>query len=256
MDDLKREEIEIAALDGVASAITVFTKDHVPLAPVLVCMPAMGVPARYYEPLAEPIVKEGWRFVTADLRGVGLSSIRVRRGVSFGYHEMVSFDWPAVVLKAQALFPGAPVYLLGHSLGGQLSVLFLAANPGAASGLILVAAPSVHWRGWDPPPELRRPGCNPGGMCRGKAPRVFPGTQARFRGDGSPWDDLRLGQAGTDGSVRASGERNRLRTADLGHGGPRPGLLLRGRFSLAGKGRREPPVKNAPGPDHARHPRG
>ena len=148
---MKQEQIDITALDGSASKITVFTADHAAKAPVLICMPAMGTAARFYEPLALPILREGWRFVTADLRGVGLSAVRVKRGVSFGYGDMVGSDWPAVVQKAQALFPGAPVYLLGHSLGGQLSALYLAANPAAAAGLILVAAPSVHWRGWDAP---------------------------------------------------------------------------------------------------------
>ena len=148
---MQQEQIDITAADGASSRITVFTADHAPGAPVLVCMPAMGTAARFYEPLAEPIVREGWRFVTADLRGVGLSAVRVKRGVGFGYREMVESDWPAVVQKARALFPGAPVYLLGHSLGGQLSCLYLAANPEAVAGLILVAAPSVHWRGWDAP---------------------------------------------------------------------------------------------------------
>ena len=148
---MKQEQIDITALDGAASKITVFTADHAPEAPVLICMPAMGTAARFYEPLALPILREGWRFVTADLRGVGLSAVRVKRGVVFGYREMVESDWPAVVRKTREMFPGAPVYLLGHSLGGQLSALYLAENPGAVAGLILVAAPSVHWRGWDAP---------------------------------------------------------------------------------------------------------
>jgi len=154
MHDMKRQEIDITAKDGAASKITVFEAAPAPSAPVMVCMPAMGVAAKFYEPLAQPILQEGWRFVTADLRGNGLSALRVKKGVSFGYAEMVGFDWPAVVEKAKAIFPEAPVYLLGHSLGGQLSALYLAANPGAASGLILVAAPSVHWRGWDFPLSL------------------------------------------------------------------------------------------------------
>lgn len=148
---MKQEQIDVTAADGAASKITVFTADHAPDAPVLICMPAMGTAARFYEPLAEPIVREGWRFVTADLRGVGLSAVRVKRGGVFGYREMVESDWPAVVRKTREMFPGAPVYLLGHSLGGQLSALYLAENPGAVAGLILVAAPSVHWRGWDAP---------------------------------------------------------------------------------------------------------
>lgn len=182
MQDMKQEEIDITALNGAASKITIFTADHVPEAPVLICMPAMGTAARFYEPLAPPILREGWRFVTADLRGNGLSSVRVRRGVSFGYREMVTFDWPAAVQKVQELFPGAPVYLLGHSLGGQLSALYLAASPGAVAGLILVAAPSVHWRGWDVP-------LNVGVLAGTQAARAvaavlgyFPGRKLGFGG--------------------------------------------------------------------------
>ena len=201
MQDLHREEIDVVAQDGVASRITVFTGAHAPSAPVLICMPAMGVAAKYYEPLAGTILQEGWRFVTADLRGNGLSTLRVRRGISFGYHEMVSFDWPAVVGKVKDLFPGAPVYLLGHSLGGQLSALYLAANPGAASGLILVAAPSVHFRGWDFPLEPRRSRGDPGGLCHGDPAGIFPGQEDRFRRDGGQRGDLRLGAAGPYGAL-------------------------------------------------------
>jgi predicted alpha/beta hydrolase len=154
IQDMHREEIVIVSQDGIASKIAVFAEDPAPSAPVLICMPAMGVAAKFYEPLALPIVQQGWRFVTADLRGNGLYALRVGRGVNFGYHEMITFDWPAVVDKVKTLFPDAPVYLLGHSLGGQLSALYLAASPEAASGLILVAAPSVHFKGWELPLSL------------------------------------------------------------------------------------------------------
>ncbi len=154
MMDCRREEVGIEGKGGVTSRITVFPGDFSSASPVLICMPAMGVPAKFYEPLASPVLKEGWHLVTADLRGNGLSSVRVSRGISFGYHEMVTFDWPAVVEKVKTLFPGAPLSIFGHSLGGQLSTLYLAANPGACSGLILVATPSVYFRGWDFPLSL------------------------------------------------------------------------------------------------------
>ncbi len=182
MQDIHREEIAITAQDGAVSKITVFTADGAPSAPVLVCMPALGVAAKFYEPLAPPILQEGWRFVTADLRGNGLSAVRVKRGVSFGYREMVTFDWPAVVEKAKELFPGAPIYLLGHSLGGQLSALYLAANPGAASGLILVAAPSVHWRAWDFPLSLCVLAGTQAACALAKALGYFPGRRIGFGG--------------------------------------------------------------------------
>jgi predicted alpha/beta hydrolase len=182
MQDAHREEIDVVAQDGVASKITVFKGAHAPSAPVLICMPAMGVAAKFYEPLAGPILQEGWCFVTADLRGNGLSALRVRRGISFGYHEMVSFDWPVVVDKVKDLFPGAPVYLLGHSLGGQLSALYLAADPNAAAGLILVAAPSVHWRGWDFPLNLGVLVGTQAACAMAKALGYFPGRKIGFGG--------------------------------------------------------------------------
>jgi predicted alpha/beta hydrolase len=182
MHDIKREEIDVMSQDGVASKITVFAGDHPPYAPVLVCMPALGVAARFYEPLAEPILQEGWRFVTADLRGNGLSALRVRKGVDFGYHEMVTFDWPAVVDRVKELFPGAPVYLVGHSLGGQLSALYLAANPGAVSGLILVATPSVHWRAWDFPLNMGVLAGTQTACALAKALGYFPGRKFGFGG--------------------------------------------------------------------------
>jgi len=182
MQDLNGEEIDVVAQDGVASKITAFTGAHGPSAPVLICMPAMGVAAKYYEPLAGKILQEGWRFVTADLRGNGLSTLRVRRGISFGYREMVGFDWPAVVGKVKELFPGAPVYLLGHSLGGQLSALYLAANPDAASGLILVAAPSVHFRGWDFPLGLGVLAGTQAACATANLLGYFPGRKIGFGG--------------------------------------------------------------------------
>ena len=180
--DGRREEVGIEGKDGVTSRITVFADDFSHTAPVLICMPAMGVPAKFYDPLAVPVVKEGWRLVTADLRGNGLSSLRASRKVSFGYHEMVTFDWPAVVEKVKTLFPGAPIYLLGHSLGGQLSALYLAANPEACTGLILVATPSVYYKGWDFPLNL---GILAGTQLACAIARIlgyFPGKRIGFGG--------------------------------------------------------------------------
>jgi predicted alpha/beta hydrolase len=155
MTGIRKEEILVVTKDGVASKATLFTADYLPLsAPVLICMPAMGVSAKYYEPLAGHMLKEGWRLVTADMRGNGLCTLRVSKEVSFGYHEIISFDWPAVVEKVQELFPGAPRYLFGHSLGGLLGSLCLSANPQIASGLIFVAAHSAHFKGWDFPFNL------------------------------------------------------------------------------------------------------
>ncbi len=182
MSAVNREEIDVTAKDGAASKITVFEGGHAPSAPVLVCMPAMGVPAKYYDPLAGPILQEGWRFVTADLRGNGLSALRVRKGVDFGYREMLSFDWPAVTEAVRKRFPQAPLCLFGHSLGGQLSALYLAANGREADGLVLVAAPSVYWRGWGLPLGLGILAGTQGACAAARVLGYFPGRRLGFGG--------------------------------------------------------------------------
>ena len=67
---------------------------------------------------------------------------------------MLAYDWPAVIEKARKLFPANSLFLLGHSLGGQLSALYVSANPCQVTGLILVATPCPYFRAWDFPANL------------------------------------------------------------------------------------------------------
>ncbi len=141
------EKVRVRSDDGVSSAVTVFRGSD-PKAPVVLCLPAMGVKARFYEPVARALVEAGLNAVTADLRGHGESAVRADRGADFGYGEMVRHDWPAIVDRVQALFPASPTVILGHSLGGQLSTLYMSENPGRIAALTLVAAPSLYFRDW------------------------------------------------------------------------------------------------------------
>jgi len=120
----------------------------------MVVMPAMGVKAAFYAPLADALVKRGLNVVTADLRGHGESGIRPGRRTDFGYGEMVRYDWPCIMDRVKTLFPYSPKIILGHSLGGQLSTLYLAEHPFEIDRLILVAAPSLYYRDWPFPHSL------------------------------------------------------------------------------------------------------
>lgn len=117
-------------------------------------MPAMGTRAAHYTPLADALFQAGFQVAVGELRGQGTSSVRVQRGVRYGYHEIVTYDFPALFRAVEAAFPAAQRYLLGHSLGGQLGALYLGQEPQMASGVILVAAPSCHYRGWPFPKSL------------------------------------------------------------------------------------------------------
>jgi predicted alpha/beta hydrolase len=115
---------------------------------VFLLCPALGVRASYYDRVALTLSRAGATAVTMELRGQGTSSLRAGKGVDWGYEDHVRHDWPTAVAAIRERFPTAPLYLLGHSLGGQLSTLYLAKNPSAASGIILVASGTNDFRAW------------------------------------------------------------------------------------------------------------
>ncbi len=144
-------EIACAMPDGTRSTLGIHDAPGLPEdATVLAAMPAMGVRASFYRPLAAPLAEAGIRLATCDLRGHGTSSVRPGRGTDFGYREMVEIDWPAAISTLRGRFPAAAVMPLGHSLGGQVSLLHAAAFPGSVDGVILVATASIYWRAYPP----------------------------------------------------------------------------------------------------------
>ncbi|RRJ84330.1 alpha/beta fold hydrolase [Aestuariirhabdus litorea] len=143
--------IPVTTADGVGNRLRLFRSDAPPATPVVLCMPAMGVKADYYQPLANAFRQAGLHAATADLRGVGASSVRASRQVNFGYEEMLEQEWPALIECLREQLPESPVYLLGHSLGGQINTLYLAENAREVKGMILVAASNIHYRGYGRP---------------------------------------------------------------------------------------------------------
>ncbi|WP_326782946.1 alpha/beta hydrolase family protein [Streptomyces sp. NBC_00151] len=116
---------------------------------VIVIWPALGVDAAYYDPFCERLAALGIAAVAVDLRGQGASRPRPGRSTRHGYHELASRDWPTVLDAVRERFGlGVPLYPLGHSIGGQVGVLYLAREPESVDGLLLVAAGSVDFRGF------------------------------------------------------------------------------------------------------------
>ncbi|MFC7303280.1 alpha/beta fold hydrolase [Streptomyces monticola] len=140
----------VTAGDGGASFVLRALRAADPSAPVTVILPAMGTPARFYAPFAHALHGEGLSVVTVDLRGQGESAPRTGRGVRFGYREIVEVDLPAVLAAVRGQFPGVPLVLLGHSLGGQLGLLHAATTGERVDALALIASGSVWYRGFGP----------------------------------------------------------------------------------------------------------
>src|SRR5262245_61755193 len=139
-DALVVQKIRVRSDDGAESDATVFLDGSSAPRALVVCTSAMGVAASYYEGLASELARRGLGVVTAESRGIGSSSVGVRRGIDFGYHELVEHDLAAVIASVRDLYPSARLVLLGHSLGGHVSAMHASLRPGAFAGLVFVAA--------------------------------------------------------------------------------------------------------------------
>ena len=111
----------------------------------LVILPALGLGAKFYRPLAEALVDCFGLVVVMEQRGHGDSSIRPSRRCDYGFADWLTADIPAAVAYASRNSGGKAPVIMGHSLGGHLAAMFVALNPQAVSGLILSACGSP-WR--------------------------------------------------------------------------------------------------------------
>ena len=123
-----------------------------PVRQLLYWMPAMGVSARQYLPLAQALARRGVAVVLHEWRGIGSSDRRAGRHCDWGYRELLADDLPAALAEVGRRWPQAAYWLGGHSLGGQLATLYAALHPAACAGLVLVASGAPYWprfrRGW------------------------------------------------------------------------------------------------------------
>lgn len=126
---------------------------HVPPRPVaaVLWLPALGVAARHYLPLAEALAARGVAVFVHEWRGSGSSSLRADRTTDWGYRELLLHDIPAAEAAARAAVPGIPLRLGGHSLGGQLACCHAGLHPGTFAALWLVASGTPWWRGFPAP---------------------------------------------------------------------------------------------------------
>lgn len=149
-EEVDAEKFSIYPADGSSSTITVdyprrLSASDDDSAPIVLCLPAMGVNADYYSPLTSALARQNIIAARCDLRGHGHSSERASRRNQFGYYEQIWFDIPEAIKSLKQRYPQRPIFLLGHSLGGQLATLYSAMHPEEINGLILVAAGSVHY---------------------------------------------------------------------------------------------------------------
>jgi predicted alpha/beta hydrolase len=143
--------VSVSAFDGARFDLLCVHRPG-PVRQVLYWMPAMGVSARQYLPLAQALAGRGVAVVLHEWRGIGSSDRRAGRHCDWGYRELLADDLPAALAEVGRRWPQAACWLGGHSLGGQLATLYAALHPAACAGLVLVASGAPYWprfrRGW------------------------------------------------------------------------------------------------------------
>ena len=166
---------------GIESAFRVF-RSEAGDAPLVLCLSALGARAAYYEPLARELAARGCHAVTADLRGLGESSVRPGRRCDWGYRELVEEDLPALFSAAERVLGPAPKIVLGHSLGGQLGLLHASAHPGKTAAVALVASGAIDFRGFSFPSNLKILASVQAIRLVSSVLGYFPGTRLGFGG--------------------------------------------------------------------------
>ncbi|WP_204249119.1 alpha/beta hydrolase family protein [Nocardia arizonensis] len=144
----------VSVPDGADLALRVLPHPD-PAAPIVLILPGMAIEARFYLPLVAALHAAGFAVALVDLRAQGESGPEPESMPDFGYRELVEVDLPAVVDTLGDRFPGAPLHLFGHSLGGQLALLYAAGERGRVASVVTIGTGSVYWRSFPPGRKLR-----------------------------------------------------------------------------------------------------
>jgi acylglycerol lipase len=100
---------------------------------VVILVHGLGEHSDRYSHVAERLVAEGYAVWAEDHRGHGRSDGPRER---FAVADVVT-DLDRLVDRAVAAHPGSPVFVLGHSLGGLLTIRYALAHGERLAGLVL-----------------------------------------------------------------------------------------------------------------------
>lgn len=148
-DAIVRTVEPLRMADGASSDLLLYLPAG-DIAATLLWVPAMGVGARHYELLALALSARGIAVAIHEWRGIGSSDRRASRRLNWGYRELLHDDLPVSLRRLYQVAPAAPLYVGGHSLGGQLASLLAATSAIPVSGLSLVASGAPYWRRFKP----------------------------------------------------------------------------------------------------------
>ena len=143
--------------------VTITAKDGHPLAayrfdpagPVkghVIIAAAMAVPQSFYAPFARHLATRGYTAWTFDYRGIGESLTGSLRRFKANLSDWLNKDYDALVHEVSEMSPKRPVFVVGHSFGGQVAPLLPSRE--RLAGLVNIAVGSGSMR--HNTPRIRR----------------------------------------------------------------------------------------------------
>jgi len=137
----------LSCADGQPLVINEFLSDSA--RGTIIIAGAIGVSQSFYHKFASYLSEQGYNALTFDYRGTGEN--RVKAASALKLSDWGAQDIEAVIQQAKTL--NLPVYLIGHSMGGQL--LGLAPSAAELEKIVMVASSAPHWTRWSFPHSFK-----------------------------------------------------------------------------------------------------
>lgn len=139
--------ITINCRDGIQISGTLFTPETENAGGIVIIGTALGVNRNFYHAFAKYCSEQGFNVITFDYRGCGGSHATCPT-------EPRTRDWAVqdldAVIRYALTLPGSEnIFLVGHSVGGQ--IFCLAPSADKLKGSVMVAASFPYWKRWSFP---------------------------------------------------------------------------------------------------------
>ena len=142
MNDTTSDSLRIPARDGFALAANLLRPEG-DARGVVIVNSATAVPRRFYRHFAAELAAAGFIALTYDYRGIGESAPASLRGFDCRTRDWGLLDMAGVIDWAADELAASRVFLVGHSVGGQVAGLL--DNAHRVDGMVTVSAQSGYW---------------------------------------------------------------------------------------------------------------
>ncbi|MDX1490248.1 MAG: alpha/beta fold hydrolase [Pseudohongiellaceae bacterium] len=139
---MKVETVQMS--DGTSTQVHHFDSADIPQG-TIVFLAALGVSISYYRTLAQLLAERGFNVALIETRGMRFSSVNDVKQDNFGYKEILDTDLDTILPHIRQLHASLPLWIGGHSLGGQLALLYASKQRVATDGVFLIASGSNYY---------------------------------------------------------------------------------------------------------------